>query len=189
MAVGFVDLSFLMQAELDDTQKGPLLFVGYERSAFAVAKTLVIWKMLECGAASTTPRSVLQVWYSSTWEKATLAEFKTAMHQVLQGPDFAKVGMNVKELIRHWAECSVEISVASTREKWMALGAGDMRSYIGHFLRRCDRIDMARYELTGEIGLRCPKSAHCGSITLFDCPRGTPKSAENETVFEAVDMR
>jgi hypothetical protein len=51
----------------------PLHWVGYDCSAFAVAKTLVIIGMLS--SESTTIPDIIQVWLSAAWSQQALAEF------------------------------------------------------------------------------------------------------------------
>ena len=51
VAVGFVDLGALSAYRIEqDVMPGPLRWVGYEASPYAVAKTLVVAQMLRSGA-------------------------------------------------------------------------------------------------------------------------------------------
>ena len=67
VAIGFVDLGTLLHAKLvargsgdDSTKSGPpLLWVGYEQSAYACAKTMVVSRLFEDQASVD---DILQVW-------------------------------------------------------------------------------------------------------------------------------
>lgn len=81
VAVGFVDLGTLLACDLGAAPEGrepsPLRFVGVELSAFAIAKSLVIWQMISDAAdGQGCALSVLQVWFSATWERRTEAAFR-----------------------------------------------------------------------------------------------------------------
>lgn len=107
MAVGFVELGYLLTAELRDGKTGAgalqqlaalgsqlgdegsspeaLRFVGIESSPYAVAKSLVIWQMLkQTPAASSVASSlhlvaVMQAWFSTTWVSGTRAAVESAL--------------------------------------------------------------------------------------------------------------
>ena len=186
VAVGFVDLGFLLPIDLKCSEDGPLRFVGYDPSAFAVAKTLVVWEMLtqKNGDGGDISRCVMQVWFSSTWDQFTYEEFKSATSRLVNGRGFGQRDTGIKKLLRYWATTSRPVPIIEARKQWMALHMpGD--SLIAHLVLRRDRIAMTRYELTGDFGLA--GDPFCGSITMFDCPDGTPPSVSGESVFAALD--
>ena len=99
VAVGFVDLGVLLAADLagsfvDRSESKPLNFVGVEQSPYSVAKTLVIWEMLEQISSHSNPehqkrhlRNVAQVWFSAIWDE----ERDTVSCQHLKGLERSKI--------------------------------------------------------------------------------------------------
>ena len=79
VAVGFTDLSVFFNTEYSDkwTKKNPLKWVGYEASAYCVAKTAIIVAMLEIGEGVD---AVVQVWFSAAWSYSTLNAFRNAIN-------------------------------------------------------------------------------------------------------------
>ncbi len=75
--------------------KGPLRWVGYDSSPYAVAKSLVVAEMIQqqqqqaaaLGAGDTVCLEgidlIIQVWYSSAWTRAALAAFRAALTALL----------------------------------------------------------------------------------------------------------
>jgi hypothetical protein len=78
VSVGFTDLGVFhyVDGSEDWTASRPLKWVGYEASAYCVAKTAVIVAMIEIGADW---GQVMQVWYSAAWSCDTLKAFKDAI--------------------------------------------------------------------------------------------------------------
>ncbi|GES83754.1 tudor domain-containing protein 1 [Rhizophagus clarus] len=112
VAVGFVDLDFLLRARIVKTMNSvekPNKFIGYEGSVYAVAKTNVIKEMM-IGKAPI--RSIIEVWFSSVWTMKTLKHFEDAVKEVLQygnapndgppNPTKNELHPRVRSLISHW---------------------------------------------------------------------------------------
>ena len=76
VSIGFTDLSMFFKVE-ECSQSKPLKWVGYEASAYCVAKTAVVVAMIESGAAK---EEILQVWYSAAWSWDTLKSFRAAIN-------------------------------------------------------------------------------------------------------------
>ena len=187
VAVGFVDLGLLLAADIQNSDAGPVRFIGYELSAYSIAKTLVLWEML-CSSTSSTAeendqvRSILQVWYSASWSSKTMRAFSRAVASLCARLAELDAAQPVRHIIKHWA-ASNGVALRSGRKLWMD-ATSDARSTLGGFLLRHDRMDMARYELTGDFGL--VSEPVCGSVTMFDCPDGTPLLAKDESVFSTL---
>ena len=86
VSVGFADLSlfYYVQNWEEWSREKPLKWVGYEASAYCVAKTAVVVAMIESGAAK---EEIMQVWYSAAWSLGTLKSFRTAI-KYLQNSKF-----------------------------------------------------------------------------------------------------
>jgi len=191
VAIGFVDLGLLFAADLDkapNNSKSPLHFVGIEMSAYAVAKTHVIWEMLLQAPPSSPDRDnhlryIVQVWFSAWWEAETQRAVKKALSSLLSKSE--AYHPKVKMLLLHWAQAK-EYPLRKAR-KGIADATTDIRSAIAHLIRKQDRIAMAKYELTGDFGLKSEPT--CGNIIMFDCPDGTPPLLTNERIFSALNWR
>ena len=191
VAVGFVDLGVLLSCELCDAPKsraGPLRFVGIELSCFAVAKSLAIWQMTKDAAnGNTSAAAILQVWFSSTWHPSTEDAFRTAVRAVRsQGDKMYGGNENVSRLLEHWA-ASKGVSLKRARAQWAETVTRN-GSGIANMKHLDDRLDMAAYELTGDVFVG-ESSQLTGSICWWDCPDGTPANETDQTFFSATDPR
>jgi hypothetical protein len=189
VAVGFVDLGLLMTADLlpgDD----PLRFIGIERSAFAVAKTHVIWEMLKqipvtLSISQRDPFlvSVMQVWFSSTWTRETEKRARAALSSLCSSA--TSYHPEVKQLLDHWL-IAPTMPLKRARVEY-ASSTTDSRSSTGFMKLKHDRIAMAKYELTGDFGVG--EKPFCGNMITFDCPDGTPPSALDQSAFAALNFK
>eukprot|EP01031_Cornospumella_fuschlensis_P032672 gene32672-39501_t len=95
--------------------EGPLRFVGYEMSAYSVAKTLVIASMLRRSDEGIVD-AILQVWYSSCWSLQTLDLFR----QALQGVDRISIqNSDVLSLLDTWAAAE-PVTLMEARTDWIS---------------------------------------------------------------------
>jgi tetratricopeptide (TPR) repeat protein len=191
VAVGFVDLGVLLSCDIVDAPEGrtgPLRFVGVELSCFAVAKSLVIWQMTKDAAnGKTSADAILQVWFSSTWLPSTEVSFRAAVRAVRsQGDTFYGSNEKVSSILEHWT-ASRGVSLKRARAHW-AETVTTQSSGIGHMKQLDDRLDMAAYELTGDVFVG--QSAQLtGSICWWDCPDGTPANQSDQTFLSATDVQ
>lgn len=72
VAVGFNDLLFLLKARFEGEANG-WRFIAIDASPYSVAKSLVIWEMLQNPDVPLC--CVMEVWYSATWHQETLDWF------------------------------------------------------------------------------------------------------------------
>lgn len=210
VAVGFVDLGILLASELKDGEAGAaasasapasssplpvpvddtLRFIGVEASGYSVAKTLVIWEMLR----QTPPlshldrqahlRAVLQAWFSTTWTAGTPLAVANALAALRSSAQAKRQPKSVQRMLHHWAG-SAGVSLCRARAEH-AKSIGPSRHYAHHLLRLPDRVAMAKYELTGDVGVGAHPS--CGSVLWFDCPDGTPPPENDESVLGTLEF-
>lgn len=190
VAVGFVDLGVLLSCDISDApkgRKGPLQFVGVELSCFAVAKSLAIWQMIRDAAkGKTSADAILQVWFSSTWQPSTVTSFRSAVRTVQsQGDKLYGSNGNVSKLLEHWA-ASRGISLKRARTEW-AETVTRCGSGIGNMKQLEDRLDLAAYELTGDVFVG-DSAQLTGSICWWDCPDGTPANQFDQTFLSAINI-
>lgn len=186
VAVGFVDLGVLLDCKLpvsvpdQDGAESPLYYYGYDCSPYAVAKALVIWEMIVNGGHSAGPSEVTQVWFSAVWTKKATLAFLAAVKSVAQNA--ATMAPDVALLIKHWA-LSKGVGVRTARNRCSETRKEKSNACFMH--KKCDRVDMIRYYLTGEFGLQ-GEAACSGSITMWDCPEGTPPLQSGECVLNTM---
>ncbi len=82
VAVGFTDLGIFHEFKIKEklSLTKPLYWIGYEASAFSVAKTSIIATMMILAQPTD---HILQVWYSSSWSFETLGSFRNAIQYLL----------------------------------------------------------------------------------------------------------
>ena len=192
VAVGFVDLGILFAALFKGPPNkchGPLHFLGIDMSAYAVAKTHVVWELLKQTPSGSPPqqrrdhlRRIMQVWYSATWGEGTARAVKAALSTLCSSKK--SFCPSVRKLLDHWAGKS-EYTLKSARME-LAEATTDDFSAVGHLLNMRDRIAMAKYELTRDFGVS--GAPVCGNTLMFDCPDGTLPLNNNETVFSALSL-
>ncbi|GIQ83425.1 hypothetical protein KIPB_004743 [Kipferlia bialata] len=195
VAVGFVDLGTLLCADIRGVEgegegAGPLSYVGYEMVAHNVAKSLILWHMMQGeGDIRDVGDMVLQVWFSSSWEPRTEAAFRAAAVAALSAlsPD-TKGWLDIVAVLRHWIEpANAAPPLARCRELWQA----QHELCLCHCLKRpCDRRAVAAYELAGDFAVPpTPAGTECdlvGSMVLYCSPDGTPPGVKDEKVFSCA---
>jgi len=190
VAVGFVDLGMLFAADLQPGPTGksghPMRFIGVEMSAYVVAKAHVIWELLQMTPPQASSEwkphlcQVLQVWFSSTWEKETFEAVQKALI-ILCSKDSTSYYPDVRELLEYWLGAP-KLPLRKARSQ-IKQATTDSLSEIGQLLQKRDRTALARYELTRDFALQ--GQPLCGNTPMLDCPDGTPPLENDETVFAA----
>jgi len=183
VVVGFVDLGILLDVNIlpPETHSDSLLFRGFEASPFAVAKSLVVWKMMR--TAGMKPNWVVQVWFSTIWSKQAMDAFLVAVHHVV-AEECVEQSPKVRVLVQHWAG-----SKGVSLEKLIQLRS-ETRSESSDalfFSEKKDRIEMIRYHLTGAFGLSGEASYSC-SVLMFDCPPAAPIKVEAQSVLHTLTL-
>ncbi|KAI9985764.1 hypothetical protein PInf_024530 [Phytophthora infestans] len=153
VAIGFTDCSSLLAATLceNSSRDGPLRYVGFEMSEFAVAKWKVAALML--GSSSVSISSVMEVWLSSTWSETTLKDFRNSLNAVLTSLQEQDENPKVMAYLKHWASAET-ISAAEARSQFfsnLVKHSSRILPALCCFCRQIDRLDLTQYMLTGEI--------------------------------------
>ena len=179
VSIGFVDLGSLIYNDLiseapttgsasaaggggagatGDGAVGVHRWVGYERSAYCVAKTLVVAELMR----TSTAEIVLQVWYSSTWSTSTKKAFTAAVTSILGAKNPASLDPDVTEFLTFWL--SHDVSLKAAREGWMKAQNNSLM-YIANFTRSSDRQASCSYIFSGQL-----LSGQVGSTVMFSNP-------------------
>lgn len=188
VAVGFVDLATLsasiaISGYCEESASQPTRWVGYEQSAYAVAKTAVIIAMMQRGASDD---DVMQVWYSAAWSLGTRASFRAALRDLLSpacarvtgGLDGSTIPSAVLAFLRHWS--LADVSLAAAREGWLDR-QGSPLSFIGNFKRARDRHSLCAYVLTGQL-----LTAEVGSAVMFGMPEELGVVSPGESFLQTI---
>lgn len=182
VAVGFVDLSSLLYGTLyhlpGPNDRSPLLWVGYERSPYACAKTAVIARLFQDSASED---DILQVWFSSSWSHSAHISFRKALSALLNAKFKGSVSPEVLAVWRHWQAHTVSLKQA--RELWlndMGKDTSLANTYIGNWKQRADRLALCSYLLTGEV-----LHGDVGSVTMFALPEHMTR-ADQESFLSAL---
>jgi hypothetical protein len=180
VAVGFADLGGLLYADIrGSVAKGPLLWVGYDSSAYVVAKSLVIEEMM---ASDSSAQCVVQACYSAAWSTSTETAFRSAVEACLSGPPsppgipHVPMTNEVMRLLRHW-HAAASVPLRAARSKWMASRTHTSEPAAACRVR-CDRLALCAYELTGQLG-----AATAGSLAMFALPAGV-EVAMDESILQ-----
>lgn len=195
VAVGFVDLGMLLFSDfiaVDGHPSVPCRFVGVESSPYAIAKALVLWQMLQQAPPPSQSairqahlKSVLQVWFSTTWTNDTRARLDVALKTLLSDSSTSSNSQRVRRLLQYWrASAGVPLHQARSEH---AKSTDENQSYIGCLLRKADRVAMARYELTGDVGVG--NKPACGNILRFDCPSDVPPAEQDESILCTLELQ
>ena len=159
VSIGFTDLWMILNSELKGygTSEGDAinLFL-YDSCPFVCAKSKVLVEMFS--DKQVKPESIFQVWFSSGWaleaEKAFLNACQTIMNN---GKD---IDYQVRCIIKEWLS-SPQVTLAESRKQWFQ-DITPLEHDCYNLLQEIDRIEMAKYYLTGEL-----LNAETGSRTMF----------------------
>lgn len=99
--IGFVDFGITFDSAGSIQFDGePVTVLGFDMDPFCVAKSLVMHTMIKSKQVSA--RSIVEVWLSSLWSKATLSAFKSATRFILDQDEDADLNDEVKVIIEYW---------------------------------------------------------------------------------------
>lgn len=177
VGVGFVDLGVLLTARFHgNISSGPAHFVGYDMSAYAVAKSLLLLHMMKRGESVD---SIVQACYSTGWSYKTFEAVQSTLRDVLC---WGSLDEEVVILLEHWSR-GMEIDLYDAQEHWLSWhGLVDILS--ANVRDRKDRMDVIKYVVTGRL-LPCD----VGSSLMYSLPEGCPDLVANETVFWTMSLK
>jgi hypothetical protein len=180
----------------------PMKFIGYDRSTFSIAKTLVITQMLQ--QTTVSPHHIIEAWYSSTWNYETFMLFRytciTLLNEdryvnqeqsTLSYPSHAKE--KIRQYLQHWAYDAVPISAVEAIQRWLydSTEQGQVYTQTCSFHRYIDRVSLLQYFMTGEFNSsnkNLSNTEMVGSLTMWSVPdwaksNNTDQDRVNNTVL------
>ncbi|XP_057299211.1 uncharacterized protein LOC130629856 [Hydractinia symbiolongicarpus] len=157
--IGYVDLLQLVMGVFTGGSGDKVNFYGFDMSEICVARSLIIYEMIKM---QLNPNSILEVWFSTGWCNQTLKEFRKACDSVITT---TKLAQDINDLINHWRDATLTLNEAINR--WQAqFVLFDPLKAISSLLEKQDRIEMCRYELTGQIFGQLKLQCH-GNVSMF----------------------
>ncbi|CAG8588780.1 5417_t:CDS:2, partial [Paraglomus occultum] len=202
--------------------------IGFDASGYAVAKTKVILAMMMNDVPAL---NILQVWYSSVWTTATFDYFQQAVNSLVQQhrdlTDSAEkicLPHSQDEVIKHikyWSTVGKgdpRLTLEAAHKKWVAQCPPTSHCYyiVDNLCKPRDRVEFARYILTGEFPLLsrsdgkatsakgkrnnkfkrtdhmsrfgCQSSGLLGSVAMFACLNGYDPHGASEVMFSGIPM-
>ena len=168
VSVGFVDLFPMLvgsfHPDQDGSQTEPLIFVGYDKSDVVIARAIVIYEML---LKKISLESILQVWFSTGLDEKTQKEFQKVCCNLMKDKDLA-TDIRVKKLLNHWAIS--QVGFKTVLPLWKQFVGEYQLEPLNNLRYEKDRLDYARYMLTGKIFGKNDKDYVFGNVTIFSLP-------------------
>lgn len=223
VAMGFNDLQILLEhvddispmIQDDTNNKGdnrssiaaPMKFIGYDRSTYSLAKTLVIAQMLQQPTVS--PHHIIEAWYSSTWNYETFMLFRYTCITLLNNDAYidkqrsimsypGNVNEEIRQYLHHWAYDAVPISAVEAIQRWFYESSkhGQVYTLTCSFCRYNDRISLLQYFMTGEFNSNNKNQANMemvGSLAMWSVPDWAPNPnmsdqdrVNNTVLFQSI---
>ena len=181
VSLGFVDLQEVMEADVGGLpENGPIAWHGYDTSPIAVGRSKLILAMLE---EDVPLDQILQIWFStciSSETAKTLSAFCGKLRMLERDKD---VGV----LLDWWSRKSNSIKVGVSTDAWNKDRRNGAFTSIPLLLSKRDRVEYARYILTGQIFLAGAKDL-TGNPTFLPLSHWDCVPPINESIFDTVNI-
>lgn len=181
VSLGFVDLQQLIEADLSGLEgDGPVAWHGYDMNPVTVAKAKLALAML---TEDVPVDQILQIWFST----CISSEAAKSLSFFSRKLSMSEKNKDVSDLLHWWTKATTE---AEESIRGWNVGRGDMAfTTIPLLLRKKDRVEYARYILTGQIFLSGAKKV-TGNPTFLVPPNSDIHyvGASNESIYAAVDL-
>ncbi|XP_057299229.1 uncharacterized protein LOC130629870 [Hydractinia symbiolongicarpus] len=160
--IGYVDLSQLLFSIFTGDTCNKVKFFGFDKSEICVARSLIVYEMMKLELRLD---SILEVWFSTGWCNQTLKDFRKACASVI-----TTLGKNkdLKNLVAYWRRTTLTLEEAIINWKEMHMFDNPFKA-VSCLLHKQDRIELCRYELTGQIFGQLGAQCH-GNVTMFSMP-------------------
>ncbi|GIL66711.1 hypothetical protein Vafri_20195 [Volvox africanus] len=178
---------YVSSTEGSSSRRLLLRWVGFEASPYAVAKTLVLERLLRTRGAAATGLA-LQVWFSATWTSEAHTAFRRTVTELLAEnwhggrEGSGNLPTAVLSYLRHWQRR--DVSLEESRQRWLS-DSSRMYSEVGQFRDKADRLALCEYLLTGQLpGLG--GSDLVGSVVMFAIPEGAEERSLGECFLQSI---
>ena len=184
VSVEFVDLQeliyadFILQENAGTSSK--VQYIGYEMSEIAVARAKIILELLY---SDVPVENVLQIWFSSCLTTSAQTVLKNVCQALLVKEEDTKL----KTLFEFWNSSKIDLKSAKLR--WSQYLSDSQMKALDNLRKEQDRIEYARYLLTGQIFLKDGEKPSFGNSTMFELPKGYDNyKKDSENFFFAMSM-
>ena len=182
VSLGFVDLQEVMEAEVVGLpENGHIAWHGFDMNPIAVGRSKLILAMLEDGVPLDR---ILQIWFSTCISSETAKTLSLFCRKLRMSEKDEDVGV----LFDRWGGASGNIKVDLSTDAWRMGRCDGGFTSIPLLLSKRDRIEYARYILSGQIFLAGAKNI-TGNPTFLRCDHLShyiPPS--NESIFRTLNM-
>ena len=166
VSVGFVDLQEVMFSDIADPAiKGYVSWHCYETDEVAFARAKIIIELFKTNICS--DEDILQIWFSTSIERSAQIALQTTCKQLATDTSFS---LRLKILFSFWG--STGLSTQDARIDWTKYIHNAAMDKIYALENITDRVDYARYLLTGEVFLRPDARKTFGNVTMSCMPKG-----------------
>ena len=178
VSVGFVDLHQLINAKFilqgDEDTQNKIKYIGYEMNEISVARSKIILELLSCDVPV---ENILQIWFSSCLSFTALSALQAICQTLSQNEEDFKL----KRLFEFWSQ--TKINKDSAKMLWKEdIGYPQMK-VLSNLCKKQDRIEYARYLLTGQIFMKEREKPLFGNTTMFKLPTGYEFHRKAEDIF------
>ena len=181
VSVGYVDLSELLWGEFLNESEGVMRFYGYDQAEVTVVRSMLIYEMMKSDKTEVSDKTILQVWFSSCWDKEVKTEFENFVQ--LKIP---KLG---NDLLTKYAQCwnrKKSMTVKFAQDAFVEhLRSIDFEP-LDNLKAEDDRMAFARYLFTGCIFTT--EDVVCGNCTMFPDSTDNWKKMKFEDFFGTIDI-
>ena len=166
VSVGFVDLQEVMFSDISDPAiEGNVSWHCYEANEVAFARAKIILELFKTDICS--DEDILQIWYSTSIERSAQIALQTTCKQLATDTSLSP---RLKILFSFWG--STGLSTQDARMDWTKYIHNAAMDKIYALENITDRVDYARYLLTGEVFLRSDARKTFGNVTMSCMPQG-----------------
>ena len=166
VSVGFVDLQEVMFSDISDPAiEGNVSWHCYEANEVAFARAKIILELFKTDICS--DEDILQIWYSTSLERSAQIALQTTCKQLATDTSLSP---RLKILFSFWG--STGLSTQDARMDWTKYIHNAAMDKIYALENITDRVDYARYLLTGEVFLRPDARKTFGNVTMSCMPKG-----------------
>ena len=184
---GFVDLFQLLWGSYrkEHPKSLPLTFYGYDMSRVVTLRGKIVYgAMKHFKQSEVSSKSILQIWFSSCWDKKTKAVFTLLTKDAINNSD--KYELDGKDLILMKKWIKNEISVSKAKSDFAVGVENSTFDDIWHMKNEYDRVSFCRYIFTG-ILFADESDLVCGNPTMFTGFESAVKLM-GELFFKAIDL-
>ncbi len=188
IAIGFVDIfplvtgSFVSEDEHNEHKLKPMNYLCYDKCPIPVARSMVLYQMMVDGVSID---SILQAWFSTGWSKKTLSDYQSSCSKVLKYLDPSKdTDLSISRLLTHWMKTTLKMD--SVQYKWTQFLQESRFEPLANLQYEKDRVDYARYLITGHIFGNNKEDYTYGNPTMFSLPQFCSDFHLNEENFFAT---